>query len=152
MVGTPKYITPEQALGHPVDGRTDVYAVGLLLYALVTGRHAFEDEPDVIGIVDAMRGDGADPLSRHAPEPIPPALDAAVSKALAWDAAQRFQSAAAFADALRAIPGTSEDLVDGPTRVLVRSRGLSRPLYALLVAVSAAIVLGALLLLAGGPG
>ena len=126
--------------------------MGLLLYALVTGRHAFEDEPDVIGILDAMRGGGAAPLSRHAPEPIPAALDAVVSKALGWGATQRFPSAAAFGEALRAIPGTSEDLVDGPTRVLVRARGLARPVFVLLVAVSAALALGALLFLAGGPG
>jgi serine/threonine protein kinase len=152
MVGTPKYTTPEQALSQPVDARTDVYAAGLLLFALLTGRHAFADQPDVVGIVDAMRSEGADPPSRHAPEPIPPALDAVVLIALAWHASERFQSAAAFADALRAIVETSEDPMDGPTRVLLPKRGLPRPVFAVLVAVSAAIVLVALLLLTGGPG
>jgi eukaryotic-like serine/threonine-protein kinase len=157
LVGTPKYVTPEQAFGHAVDARTDVYAVGLLLYGLVTGRHAFADEGDFIRVVEAMRDDGAPPPSKVAPQPIPPELDAAVSKALAWSPAQRFQSAGSFARALRAIPGaaseeTFPEELDEPTRALAPERRLSPAAFVVVVAAAAALVFGALVLLAGGGG
>jgi serine/threonine-protein kinase len=151
MVGTPKYMTPEQAFGDPVDARTDLYAVGLLLYSLLAGRHAFEGGQNVGRIVEAMRDVGAEPPSKHAPQPIPPALDRIVLKALAWNAALRFQSAAAFAEALRQIHGQTEDL-DEPTRVITPERGLSPAVFAFTVAVSALLVLGLLLILMGGAG
>jgi serine/threonine-protein kinase len=140
MVGTPKYITPEQALGDAVDARTDLYAVGLLLYVLVAGRHAFEDGQDMAQVIEVMRNDGAPPPSERAPQPIPAELDRVVSKALAWHAPERFQSAAAFADALRGIAPLAHPA----------SRGLSRPAFALVVAVSAALAFVALLFSTGG--
>jgi serine/threonine-protein kinase len=151
LVGTPKYMTPEQAYGEPVDARTDVYAAGLLLYALVTGRHAFEGEHDVVEIVAAMRDRGARPPSARAPQAIPAGLDAAVMKALAWSASARFQSAAAFAVALRAIDGSFEDL-DEPTHVLSPERAIPRPVLGLVLVLSAALGLWLALLVTGGPG
>jgi serine/threonine protein kinase len=118
-----------------VDARTDLYAVGLLLYVLLAGRHAFEDRQDVTEVIEAMRKDAAPPPSERALQAIPAEIDGIVLKALAWSAAERFQSAAAFAEVLR---GTA--LLAVPAR-----RGLPRPVFVLVAAVSAALVFGALL-------
>jgi serine/threonine-protein kinase len=161
LVGTPKYVTPEQAFGHPVDARTDVYAAGLLLYALVTGRHAFADERDVLRVVEVMRDEGAAPPSKRAPQPIPPALDAAVLKALAWSASERFQSAAAFAQALSAVAGAAsddegaEEAFDDPSAPRAPKgpeRRLSRSAFVIAVAGAAAVVFVSLFLLTRGAG
>jgi serine/threonine protein kinase len=149
MVGTPKYMTPEQALGRPVDARTDVYAVGLLLYALVTGRSAFGGG-DVLRIVEAMRDTGATPPSLGAPQPIPAALDAVVLRALAWRAEDRFQSAAAFAEALGGLLpsgplGPAEDLDEATLLMPPKDRGLSAGTFTLVVVASAAVVCAVLL-------
>jgi serine/threonine protein kinase len=150
LVGTPKYITPEQAFGRPVDARTDVYAVGLLLYALVTGRAAFGGERDVLQIVEAMRDTGATPPSLGAPQPIPATLDAVVLRALAWRAEDRFQSAAAFAEALRGLlpsgpPGPAEDLDEATLLMPPKDMGLSAATFTLVVVASAAVVCAVLL-------
>ena len=152
MVGTPKYITPEQAFGEPVDARTDLFAVGLLTYALITGRHAFDGQ-DLLRSVTVMRDEGAVPPSRHASQAIPPALDRAVVKALAWSPSDRFQSAAALAEALRAsrAPTPHGDGAAVPLPAAA-SRGLSRPAFVLIVAMSAVLVFVALLLSTGGAG
>jgi serine/threonine-protein kinase len=140
MVGTPKYITPEQAFGDPVDARTDLYAVGLLLYALLTGRHAFDGGQEVPELIEAMRRNAAPPPSSQARQPIPAELDHAVAKALSWSAEERFPSAAAFSDALHGIAPVARPW----------SRGLSRPAFVLVAALSAALVLAALVLSTGG--
>lgn len=159
LVGTPKYITPEQALGADVDGRTDLYAVGLLLYALVTGRHAFADEHDIVDMVEAMRERGARPPSARAPQPVPAALDRIVLKALSWEASARFPSAAAFAAALREVPSArgatpasalARPDDDEPTRTMVPDRGLPPVVLAAAFVVSAGLAFAVLVLVGGG--
>jgi serine/threonine-protein kinase len=150
LVGTPQYITPEQAHGDPVDARTDLYAVGLLLYSLITGRHPFEDGQDIVQVVKAMREEGAPLPSKHAPLPIPQQLDRAVSKALAWNALERFQSAGAFAEVLRGIRGPAENRDEATLLMPPARRRLSRAGFVLVAAASAALVFAALVLSTGG--
>src|SRR5262249_55446648 len=126
--------------------------------ALVTGRHAFAEESDVFRLIQAMRDEGAEAPSKHAPQPIPLGLDIVILKALAWNAADRFQSAAAFAESLRTItePPKARRAIaeppeepDEPTRALAPEQGLPRWAFVLIAAVSGAAAFVALAL-AGG--
>jgi serine/threonine-protein kinase len=114
MVGTPRYLSPEQILGRPVDHRSDVYAVGLLLYTLLAGEGPFDRVRDRDQAMQARFTTTPDPPSKLARESVPEALDAAVLKALATKPDERFRSAAEFDEVLGAI---SRDFV----RLLVRS-------------------------------
>jgi serine/threonine-protein kinase len=98
-MGTPRFFSPEQATGAPLDGRCDVYAMGLVLYALMTGRTPFDHLRDVDALLAAHAETPPVPPSRLVE--IPAALDAAILKALAKQPADRFATAAAFAAELR---------------------------------------------------
>jgi serine/threonine-protein kinase len=103
VVGTPRVIAPEQACGKPVDARTDVYATGLLLYALVVGRGPYAH---ITGAIDLLKANlTARPArpSEKAPGPIPAALDAAILRALEKRPEDRFPSAEDFGRELRRI-------------------------------------------------
>ncbi|MBW8482423.1 protein kinase domain-containing protein [Actinomadura parmotrematis] len=94
LVGTPSYLSPEQAEGHPVDARSDLYSVGCVLYEMLTGRPPFvADIPTVVLLHHISRH--PEPPSAHRPG-LPPALDAVVLTALAKDPGQRFPDAAAM--------------------------------------------------------
>jgi len=104
--GTPRSMAPEQCSGGAVDGRADLYAVGLVLYELVTGRGPFDD---VCGNDHALRFAHCE---RRPPAPsalasrrIPPALDELLARALAKSPLDRFQTAAGMAAALRRFLG-----------------------------------------------
>jgi tRNA A-37 threonylcarbamoyl transferase component Bud32 len=112
-IGTPRYMAPEQIEGKPVDTRTDLYAVGVLLYELLAGTVPFEeDDPLALAYAHAMRI--PDPLSARARQPIAPALEALVHRALEKRADARFATAAEFAAALRALGPTLSATVPSP--------------------------------------
>lgn len=96
LVGTPRTASPEQARCQPVDGRADVYAVGLLMYTLVVGHGPFAHVEDALGLLRAHVMERPAPPSRYAGQRIPAALDGAVLKALAKRPEERFESAEAF--------------------------------------------------------
>lgn len=101
-IGTPRYLSPEQALCMPVDERTDLYGAGLVLYAMVAGQGPFDCwAGDMAAILDAHVHEVPRPPSAHV-STISPALDAVVLRALAKDPADRFASAKDFADAIAA--------------------------------------------------
>jgi eukaryotic-like serine/threonine-protein kinase len=102
-VGTPRYLAPEQVLGHPVDGRSDVYAMALVLCTLVAGRGPFDDAPTDAEMAVARIQRPAPPLSTYAKVAISHALDAAVARALAMNPAHRFAGVGDFAAELRRI-------------------------------------------------
>jgi hypothetical protein len=102
VFGTPRYMAPEQAAGKPLGPRSDLYAVGTMLYELLSGRPPFVDNDAVVVMARHIR---EEPLSvcRAAPgAPIPPNLEAAVARSLAKDPADRFQTAEQFELALQA--------------------------------------------------
>ncbi|WP_437549438.1 serine/threonine-protein kinase [Sorangium sp. So ce367] len=100
LVGTPRTASPEQARCQPVDGRADVYAVGLLMYTLVVGHGPFAHVEDALALLRAHVVEPPAPPSRYAGQRIPGALDRAVLRALAKRPEERFQSAEAFGEEL----------------------------------------------------
>ena len=102
-IGTPRYMSPEQVRGLPVDTRTDLYSVGVLLFELLTASTPF-DGANHLAVASQILHDPAPPPSARAPG-VSPALDALVAKALAKSPADRFQTAEAFRHALADVLG-----------------------------------------------
>ena len=98
MMGTPYYMSPEQALGRPVTPATDLYAVGVVLYEMLAGGVPFTGEDPVSVALQHVQGELV-PLDRMRPD-LPPALCELVHRAMARDPGQRFSSAASMQDAL----------------------------------------------------
>jgi eukaryotic-like serine/threonine-protein kinase len=97
-VGTPSYMSPEQLLGHEVDGRADVYAVGTLLYELCTGHLPFEVEGDYLRMIAQLQEIPGAPSSLVAD--LPSGLDRIVARALQKEPDDRFSTSGDFRDAL----------------------------------------------------
>ena len=98
IVGTAAYMAPEQALGQTVDGRVDLYALGVLLYELATGRLPFTGDDPLTIVSQHVHAPIVPP--RVLRSDIPPALEAIIVRLLAKDPAQRFSSAAETREAL----------------------------------------------------
>ena len=92
MVGTPAYMSPEQVQGAPLDARTDIWSLGVVLYESLTGRSPFAASA-ITSVMDAVLRRELAPLEDLRPG-VPPALAAAVRKALTRPREQRYASAA----------------------------------------------------------
>jgi len=98
VMGTPHYLSPEQAQGYEVSSVSDLYSIGVLLYEALTGRVPFEGES---AVAVAMKQVSQTPQRPSSINPqVSPALDAVVMRALEKEPGQRFQSADAFIAAL----------------------------------------------------
>ncbi|MFF8269696.1 protein kinase [Streptomyces sp. NPDC016562] len=96
VVGTPQYLSPEQALGRGVDARSDLYSVGIMLFQLLTGRIPFDaDSPLAIAYAHVQEEPVA-PSSIN--RTLTPAMDALVARALKKNPNERFPTAAAMGD------------------------------------------------------
>ena len=101
IIGTPAYMAPEQAEGKAVDARTDIYALGLILYEIFTGRTAFTGDTPMVVALKQIR---ETPVAPRTLEPtIPWELEATILRCLDKDPAQRFQSAEEVDAALAAV-------------------------------------------------
>jgi serine/threonine-protein kinase len=98
LMGTPAYMSPEQVMGGEVDGRSDLYSVGVLFYRLVSGALPFTADT-ALGMLQRQIRDTPTPISVHRPS-LPAWCDAIAQRALAKTPADRFQSAEEFRDAL----------------------------------------------------
>lgn len=105
VLGSPKYMAPEQIAGRAVDGRSDVFSLGVVLYELLTGQVPFNAE-SLSSIMYKIVHEEALPPSKMNGR-VPAAFDAIVARALAKDPQARFQRAADFAAALAAIDAGS---------------------------------------------
>ena len=101
VVGTPAYMSPEQARGAKVDSRTDLFSLGAVLYRLCTGKTPF-DGPHVMAVLMALGNDEPVPVRERNPN-VPEALAALIHQLLAKKPEDRPQTAAEVAKRLRAI-------------------------------------------------
>src|SRR5256884_7251704 len=108
VVGTPHYMSPEQATGERVDGRSDIYALGVVLYQMLAGTPPFEGESAQSVL---MKQATVDPVPiRELRGDVPAALAGVIERMLAKDPADRYQTAEELSRALiAALPGAAHD-------------------------------------------
>jgi eukaryotic-like serine/threonine-protein kinase len=112
IIGTPEYMSPEQLIGDPVDGRSDIYSLGCILYQMLTGAQAFAG-PTAQVITRRLTEQPPRPRDKN-PE-IPKPLDELIVTALGRTPQERFQSMEAVRDALLAAP--TQPVATGPRRL-----------------------------------
>ncbi len=115
VFGTPRYMSPEQAQGAALDGRSDLYSVGTLLYQMLTGRAPFTDDDAVVVMAKHIREMPVAPNVAAPERPIPKSLNDVVMRALVKDPASRFQEASEFELALE---GCVPEVISAQARVL----------------------------------
>ena len=125
VIGTPSYMAPEQAAGDHVDARADLYAMGCVLYELLTGERVFEAETSLQIIMMQVTQEPDPPSKRSAG--LSPAIDALVLRALGKTPTARFQTAEEFVEAIdqlarSASAGTSSRRVKAATPPSSESR------------------------------
>ena len=133
VLGTPSYMSPEQFLGQTVDGRSDLFSCGVILYQFLTGEKPFTGAVTTI-MHKVLKEEPLAPSMLNAT--LPPAWDAVVKKSMAKNPDQRYQSAAEFSQEIRdVIDGkvgradtTLIDLGDTTMPSVVRSGAASVPL------------------------
>lgn len=101
VMGTVQYMSPEQVLGYPVDARTDVFSIGLLLYEMITGKQAFNGFTRA-DIVAAILGKEPEPVRDILPS-VPSELESVIARAVQKDRQLRYQTAADLVTDLRRI-------------------------------------------------
>ena len=104
-LGTSYTMAPEQIRGDAVDERADIYALGVVLYHLLTGQYPFRAE--TMADIERQHLEAPAPRPSHV-APLSPALDAVVLRSMEKIADRRFPSARAFWEALREAVGTDE--------------------------------------------
>lgn len=114
VFGTPAYMAPEQAAAGEVDARSDLYAVGAILYELISGKAPFEDQNSYRLLLARLKSDPI-PVNLVANRTLPRGLAEATMRALAREPAMRFQSADEFAAALAEVDASASAKDDRPT-------------------------------------
>jgi serine/threonine-protein kinase len=104
-LGSIGYMSPEQVKGEPTDARSDLYSVGICLYEFVTGRRPFVANSEYSIMAAHLNQTPKPPLELN--PGLPSALNEIILMAIAKDAAKRFQTADAFANALSSVPASS---------------------------------------------
>ena len=107
IVGTVSYMSPEQTRGEPLDARTDIYSMGVVLYEAATGRLPFRG-PSLLSIMHDIATTNPPSPSTIKPD-LPLEFNLIIERALAKDKERRYSSATEFAEALRVLRGASTD-------------------------------------------
>lgn len=119
VVGTLKYMSPEQLRGLPIDARSDLFSAGILLYQLLTGTRPFDGTGDY-EIIQKIVSEEAIPPSTLNPQ-LPPAIDQLVARALDKSREQRYPTAREFNAALQAAVTSASDLTATPPKAAPRT-------------------------------
>ncbi|MBZ4016528.1 protein kinase domain-containing protein [Streptomyces purpurogeneiscleroticus] len=118
VVGTPQYLSPEQALGRSVDARSDLYSVGIMLFELLTGQLPFDaDSPLAIAYAHVQE---EPPAPSSINRSLPPAVDAIVARALKKNPNERFPTAQAMQDECLRIAQSGQS---GSSPVIIGGQG-----------------------------
>jgi formylglycine-generating enzyme required for sulfatase activity/dienelactone hydrolase len=132
LIGTPLYMSPEQALGREVDGRTDLWSLGAIYYEMLTGRPPFRGD-NAVSVLRAITSDRCPPIREVQPG-LPEETDRIVNRALEKDPARRYATAAEMVSDFRLLlekmSGTISPAAPAPARLL---RILSASLAAILL-------------------
>ena len=127
ILGTPAYMSPEQAQGEGIDGRSDIYGMGVILFELLTGQQPYHGDTPMSVVVKHIT-DHVPNILDIKPD-LPPAIEAVIEKAMAKNRDERFPTVRALADALESVArGETPDLesanktmVGSPKTVIAKS-------------------------------
>ena len=134
-LGTVAYMSPEQTQGTDVDHRTDIWALGVLLYEMLTGKRPFQGDYEQ-AVVYSILNEGPDPLTKFNAS-IPNSLEQVVGKALEKNRDKRYQSITELLDDLKSI---SEGIVPEAIKTRVRKADLQKRRKLILYIVSAVLI------------
>ena len=110
VMGSARYMSPEQVSGKEVDARSDLYSAACVIYEMIAGRSPFDAESNV-DLAAKHLSDAPEPPSKFTPLEVPAGLDAVILKGLAKNPDERYQSAAEFAQALVSVARPGEETV-----------------------------------------
>jgi len=133
IVGTPAYMSPEQAQGEGIDGRSDIYGLGVILFELLTGQQPYHGDTPMSVVVKHI----TDPVPHilDVKPDLPPDIEVIIDKAMAKDRNERFQNVQSLADALTTVAsGKSLSLETSDATVIASPKtvaGLKRPIQTL---------------------
>jgi serine/threonine protein kinase len=125
VCGTPDYMAPEQGRGDTIDGRSDLYAVGVILFQLLTGRLPFEGESPTQVVMMHLSVPAPDPRQSAPRRGIPAKFAEVVKRALAKAPDDRYPDAAAFSDALEDALASAQGTVERPINLTSAAPSLS---------------------------
>jgi len=140
-LGTLEYMSPEQLMGKPLDGRSDVYALGVLAYEMITGRLPFPDAKGPAGLITAQLKQTPAPPSQAVPDPepgapphapLPKAADRAILKCLEKDKNNRYPDVTALAVALQEVIASPHSDLSAPNQAQLSPHRTPQPLSDLL--------------------
>jgi predicted Ser/Thr protein kinase len=156
IMGTPAYMSPEQGLGQPLNARTDIYSLGVILYEMATGRVPYSAETPMAIIIKHIHDPLPPPCSLNAA--LPEAVERVILKSLAKSPGDRFETAGEMVRALQAallevapsIPGQEPGAVVLHSVTPAHGTAISRPLWQPVLMTAIGCAVGTLLGLASG--